>query len=68
MVELEVDNSRMKHHIQLLEARSPGSPLRQQQPIGENGLGDLDDDGVLDSIEESFQKFHGFLDLLREAG
>ncbi|XP_006835074.1 PREDICTED: centrosomal protein of 78 kDa [Chrysochloris asiatica] len=28
----------------------------------------LDDDGVLRSIENSFQKFHAFLDLLRDAG
>ena len=67
VVELEVDNSRLKHQVHLLEARSPESPLRRQ-PIGDNGLSDLDDESVLDSIEESFQKFHGFLDLLREAG
>jgi centrosomal protein CEP78 len=28
----------------------------------------LDDDGVLDSIEQSFQQYHAFLDLLRDAG
>lgn len=28
----------------------------------------LDDEGVLDSIEHSFQKFHAFLDLLKDAG
>ncbi|KAM5329421.1 centrosomal protein of 78 kDa isoform 3-T3 [Glossophaga mutica] len=28
----------------------------------------LDDDGVLGSIENSFQKFHAFLDLLKDAG
>nr|XP_030708330.1 centrosomal protein of 78 kDa-like [Globicephala melas] len=28
----------------------------------------LDDEGVLGSIENSFQKFHAFLDLLKDAG
>jgi len=28
----------------------------------------LDDDRVLDSIEQSFQQFHAFLDMLRDAG
>ncbi|XP_033625434.1 centrosomal protein of 78 kDa-like isoform X1 [Asterias rubens] len=67
VVELEVSNSRLRHQIQLLEARSPTSPLRvrggpsvtAEQP---------EDESILDSIEESFAKFHGFLDLLREAG
>lgn len=28
----------------------------------------LEDEKVLDSIEASFQKFHAFLDLLKDAG
>ena len=28
----------------------------------------LDDEGVLGSTENSFQKFHAFLDLLKDAG
>jgi len=28
----------------------------------------LDDEGVLGSIENSFRKFHAFLDLLKDAG
>lgn len=28
----------------------------------------LEDEGVLGSIENSFQKFHAFLDLLKDAG
>ena len=28
----------------------------------------LDDDSVLESIETSFQQFHAFLDMLRDAG
>lgn len=28
----------------------------------------LEDEAVLDSIEASFQKFHAFLDLLKDAG
>ena len=67
IVELEVENSRLKHHVQLLEARGPHSPLKGGKggtEEGENG----EDEALLESIEESFRKFHGFLDLLRDAG
>ena len=68
MVELEVANSRLRHQVQLLEARSPTSPLRAARGGPLTGVEQLEDETILDSIEESFAKFHGFLDLLREAG
>ncbi|XP_022087058.1 centrosomal protein of 78 kDa-like [Acanthaster planci] len=75
VVELEVANSRLQNQVQLLQARSPASPLRRAavvvQPAGPQQtttMNQLEDESVLDSIEESFAKFHGFLDLLREAG
>ncbi|XP_071497812.1 centrosomal protein of 78 kDa-like [Diadema antillarum] len=74
IVELEVENSRLKHQIQLLEARGPTSPLRKGRKKGAAGGEDDaaeasgEDEALLDSIEESFQKFHAFLDLLRDAG
>ncbi|XP_038046202.1 centrosomal protein of 78 kDa-like [Patiria miniata] len=67
IVELEVANSRLRHQVQLLEARSPTSPLRGTR-MDRPPPGQLEDESILDSIEESFAKFHGFLDLLREAG
>lgn len=66
MIELEVENSRLKHQLQLQEARGPTSPLKKGGP-GE-GEETAEDEALLESIEESFQKFHGFLDLLRDAG
>ncbi|XP_041459089.1 centrosomal protein of 78 kDa-like isoform X2 [Lytechinus variegatus] len=65
VIELEVENSRLKHQLQLLEARGPTSPLKKGGQVEEeNG----EDEALLESIEESFQKFHSFLDLLRDAG
>ncbi|ELT88150.1 hypothetical protein CAPTEDRAFT_222075 [Capitella teleta] len=52
IIELTLENSRMRHEVET-------SQLRQSL---------LDDDCVLDSIEQSFQQFHAFLDLLRDAG
>ncbi|KAG8595833.1 hypothetical protein GDO81_001650 [Engystomops pustulosus] len=59
IMELEVENTRLrqinKTLSEALEARNVTSVL-------------LEDDGVLDSIEKSFNKFHAFLDLLKDAG
>ncbi|XP_040272985.1 centrosomal protein of 78 kDa isoform X1 [Bufo bufo] len=59
IMELEVENARLRQINQTLsealEARNVTSVL-------------LEDDGVLDSIEKSFNKFHAFLDLLKDAG
>ncbi|XP_066460239.1 centrosomal protein of 78 kDa [Eleutherodactylus coqui] len=59
IMELEVENTRLRQINQTfseaLEARNVTSVL-------------LEDDGVLDSIEKSFNKFHAFLDLLKDAG
>ncbi|KAM3940377.1 centrosomal protein of 78 kDa [Leptodactylus fuscus] len=59
IMELEVENTRLrqinKTLSEALESRNVTSVL-------------LEDDGVLDSIEKSFNKFHAFLDLLKDAG
>lgn len=70
IVELEVENSRLKHHLQVLEARGPTSPLKKggSSRTGNGEEENGEDDALLESIEESFRKFHGFLDLLRDAG
>ncbi|CAJ0933974.1 unnamed protein product [Ranitomeya imitator] len=56
---LEVENTRLRQInrtlSETLEARNVTSVF-------------LEDDGVLDSIEKSFSKFHAFLDLLKDAG
>ncbi|XP_018428208.1 PREDICTED: centrosomal protein of 78 kDa-like [Nanorana parkeri] len=59
IMELEVENTRLRqinHTLsEALETRTVTSVL-------------LEDEGVLDSIERSFSKFHAFLDLLKDAG
>ncbi|XP_071941319.1 centrosomal protein of 78 kDa-like [Antedon mediterranea] len=67
LIELEVENSRLRHEIQLLQARGASSPFKKQPDDKPDAVGDIDE-AVLDSIEESFRKFHTFLDLLRDAG
>ncbi|XP_070537110.1 centrosomal protein of 78 kDa-like isoform X2 [Ptychodera flava] len=65
IIELEVENSRLKHHLQIINARGPSSPFRSKPQGGDF---EFEDESVLDSIESSFNKFHAFLDLLRDAG
>ncbi|XP_068092836.1 centrosomal protein of 78 kDa isoform X2 [Hyperolius riggenbachi] len=59
IMELEIENARLRqinHTLsEALESRTVTSVL-------------LEDEGVLDSIEKSFSKFHAFLDLLKDAG
>ncbi|XP_017590981.1 PREDICTED: centrosomal protein of 78 kDa isoform X3 [Corvus brachyrhynchos] len=59
LLETEIENARLRNlNISLLEvlhAQSVTSLI-------------LEDEGVLGSIENSFQKFHAFLDLLKDAG
>nr|XP_056704119.1 centrosomal protein of 78 kDa isoform X1 [Euleptes europaea] len=59
VMELEVENARLRNLnsslSDVLHAQSVASTI-------------LEDEGVLDSIENSFQKFHAFLDLLKDAG
>ncbi|XP_075684446.1 centrosomal protein of 78 kDa isoform X2 [Rhinoderma darwinii] len=59
IMELEVENTRLRQInrtlSEALESRNVSSVF-------------LEDDGVLDSIEKSFNKFHAFLDLLKDAG
>ncbi|NXD46305.1 CEP78 protein, partial [Copsychus sechellarum] len=59
LLELEIENARLRSlNISLsevLHAQSITSMI-------------LEDEGVLGSIENSFQKFHAFLDLLKDAG
>ncbi|XP_060101982.1 centrosomal protein of 78 kDa [Heteronotia binoei] len=58
IMELEVENARLRNLntslSEVLHAQSAASTILE--------------DGVLDSIENSFQKFHAFLDLLKDAG
>ncbi|NXS20624.1 CEP78 protein, partial [Mystacornis crossleyi] len=59
LLEMEIENARLRNlNISLskvLHAQSVTSLI-------------LEDEGVLGSIENSFQKFHAFLDLLKDAG
>ncbi|KAM6187134.1 centrosomal protein of 78 kDa isoform 2-T2 [Sarcoramphus papa] len=59
IMELEIENARLRNlNISLsevLHVQSVNSMI-------------LEDEGVLGSIENSFQKFHAFLDLLKDAG
>uniref|UniRef100_A0A8D0LAV0 Centrosomal protein of 78 kDa n=1 Tax=Sphenodon punctatus TaxID=8508 RepID=A0A8D0LAV0_SPHPU len=59
IMELEVENARLRNLnfslSEVLHAQSVASMI-------------LEDEGVLGSIETSFQKFHAFLDLLKDAG
>ncbi|NWV58609.1 CEP78 protein, partial [Malurus elegans] len=59
LLELEIENARLKSLnmslSEVLHAQSVTSLI-------------LEDEGVLGSIENSFQKFHAFLDLLKDAG
>ncbi|NXI83883.1 CEP78 protein, partial [Rhipidura dahli] len=59
LLEMEIENARLRNlNISLsevLHAQSVTSLI-------------LEDEGVLGSIESSFQKFHAFLDLLKDAG
>ncbi|XP_061483405.1 centrosomal protein of 78 kDa isoform X2 [Rhineura floridana] len=59
IIELEVENTRLRNLncslSEVLYAQSVASTI-------------LEDEGVLGSIESSFQKFHAFLDLLKDAG
>ncbi len=49
---MTVENRRLRQEVEDMYARG----------------GILEDDKVLESIEASFQQFHAFLDLLRDAG
>ncbi|NWT00096.1 CEP78 protein, partial [Mionectes macconnelli] len=59
VTELEAENARLRNLSmslsEVLHAQSVTSTI-------------LEDEGVLGSIENSFQKFHAFLDLLKDAG
>ncbi|NWX15649.1 CEP78 protein, partial [Aegotheles bennettii] len=59
LMELEIENAKLRSQntslSELLHAQSVTNMI-------------LEDEGVLGSIENSFQKFHAFLDLLKDAG
>ncbi|XP_013914242.1 PREDICTED: centrosomal protein of 78 kDa isoform X2 [Thamnophis sirtalis] len=59
IMELELENTQLRNIncslSEVVHAQSVASTI-------------LEDEGVLGSIENSFQKFHAFLDLLRDAG
>ncbi|NXJ63311.1 CEP78 protein, partial [Rostratula benghalensis] len=59
VMELEMENARLRNlNISLSDALHAQSVTNMI----------LEDEGVLGSIERSFQKFHAFLDLLKDAG
>ncbi|NWR65321.1 CEP78 protein, partial [Bucorvus abyssinicus] len=59
IMKLEIENARLRNlNISLSEALHAQSVTNMI----------LEDEGVLSSIENSFQKFHAFLDLLKDAG
>ncbi|XP_078531982.1 centrosomal protein of 78 kDa isoform X2 [Lissotriton helveticus] len=59
IMELEIENTRLRHiNLSLSEDV-------HKQTVASSFL---EDEGVLESIETSFQKFHAFLDLLKDAG
>ncbi|NXY26038.1 CEP78 protein, partial [Atrichornis clamosus] len=59
LIEVEIENARLRNlNISLSEALHAQSITSMI----------LEDEGVLGSIENSFQKFHAFLDLLKDAG
>ncbi|XP_074787337.1 centrosomal protein of 78 kDa isoform X2 [Athene noctua] len=59
IMELEMENARLRNlNISLSEVLHAQSVTNMI----------LEDEGVLGSIEKSFQKFHAFLDLLKDAG
>ncbi|NXN47247.1 CEP78 protein, partial [Rhinoptilus africanus] len=59
IMELEIENARLRNlNISLSDALHAQSVTNMI----------LEDEGVLGSIENSFQKFHAFLDLLKDAG
>ncbi|KAM9391391.1 centrosomal protein of 78 kDa [Pholidichthys leucotaenia] len=64
LMEYELENARLhdaNHSLsEALAATGSGEPSP--------ALGALEDEAVLDSIENSFTKFHAFLDLLNDAG
>lgn len=59
IMELEIENTRLRHiNLSLSEDVHKHTVTSSF----------LEDEGVLESIETSFQKFHAFLDLLKDAG
>ncbi|XP_062496830.1 centrosomal protein of 78 kDa isoform X2 [Pezoporus occidentalis] len=59
ITELEIENARLRNlNVSLSEVLHAQSVTNMI----------LEDEGVLGSIESSFQKFHAFLDLLKDAG
>ncbi|XP_052420046.1 centrosomal protein of 78 kDa isoform X2 [Carassius gibelio] len=67
----EERNNRLKTSSRLVELELENERLRRlNQSLSEAHLSTsvLEDEHVLESIESSFQKFHAFLDLLKDAG
>ncbi|NXP52495.1 CEP78 protein, partial [Heliornis fulica] len=59
IMELEIENARLRNENISLSECLPAQSVTNMI---------LEDEGVLGSIENSFQKFHAFLDLLKDAG
>ncbi|KAI5622057.1 centrosomal protein of 78 kDa isoform X1, partial [Silurus asotus] len=67
----EERNARLKVSSRVVELELENNRLRSlNQSLSEAHISHsvLEDEQVLDSIEASFQKFHAFLDLLKDAG
>lgn len=60
--------ARARADERVIELTVENARLRQESEMSQLKQTILDDDQVLDSIEQSFQQFHAFLDLLRDAG
>ncbi|XP_016354521.1 centrosomal protein of 78 kDa-like [Sinocyclocheilus anshuiensis] len=68
---VEERNNRLKTNSRLVELELENERLRslnQSQLEAHLSASVLEDEHVLESIESSFQKFHAFLDLLKDAG
>ncbi|KAM9361111.1 centrosomal protein of 78 kDa [Symphorus nematophorus] len=65
LMEFELENARLRDtNLSLSEALAATGSASAPPPA----IGALEDDAVLESIENSFTKFHAFLDLLKDAG
>ncbi|XP_062237676.1 centrosomal protein of 78 kDa [Platichthys flesus] len=64
LMEFEMENSRLRDANRSLSEVLSATGSRSAPPA----VSVLEDEAVLESIESSFNKFHAFLDLLRDAG
>ncbi|XP_074651342.1 centrosomal protein of 78 kDa-like isoform X1 [Tubulanus polymorphus] len=58
IIDLTIENNRLRHEVDDL----------RRQGGATSGSSLFDDDNVLETVEKTFEKFHAFLDMLRDAG